>query len=354
VILQHPRESGVPIGTARLAELAFERCERHVGVNFEERAEVRAVLSDPQAPAILLYPGPEARDLKREAPAGSVTLVVIDGTWWQAAKVLKQNPTLARLPRYALAPPAPSRYRIRREPAAHCISTIEAVVAAVLELEGSTSNAEAALLPFDALVETQLAFAAQHRARRHVARKRGPRRPSMSEVFRTRAHDLVIGYGEANAWQRGTPLGPYPELVHWAAERPFSGERFEALIAPRRPLAPSFPYHTGIPESLVCAGESWAEFCRRWSAFTRPTDILCGWGYFASELLRIEGAPVPERLDVRRVAIDYLRRKPGDVEHCATLLGESVVPNAVPGRTGARLAGLAAVVRGLVASSGAA
>jgi DTW domain-containing protein len=350
VILQHPRESAVPIGTARLAELAFTNAERHVGVDFGQSAAVRAALGASDAAPILLYPGPESRDLERDPPTGKVTLVVIDGTWWQAAKILKRNAELARLPRYALNPRAPSRYRIRREPAPHCVSTIEAIVDAVIALEGLESGARAALGPFDALVEQQLGFAGERGARRHLARERPARAPSIPEVLRRRAGDLVVGYGEANAWPRGTPLGPHPEVVHWAAERPFSGERFEALIAPRRPLAPSFSHHSGVCEDLVRQGESWSSFCRRWAAFTRPSDILCGWGYFASELLEAEGAPMPERLDIRRLTGNYLRRKPGEVVDCAALLGADVAPSAVPGRTGVRLGGLSAVVRALVAA----
>jgi DTW domain-containing protein YfiP len=351
VILQHPRESGVPIGTARLAELAFPNSERHVGVDFAGSARVNALMGASEATPILLYPGPDARDLSRGAPAGPVTLFVIDGTWWQSAKLLKKNPALARLPRYALSPRTPSRYRIRREPAPHCVSTIEAIVDAILALEGAESDARVALAPFDTLVEQQLWFAAQRGARRHVASKRPSRRRRLADVLRTRASDLVVAYGEANAWPRGTPLGAHPELVHWAAERPFSGERFEALIVPRKPLSPSFTHHTGVPERLVTAGESWASFCRRWLAFTRPNDILCGWGYFASELLKAEGLELPERLDVRTLAQNYLGRKPGDLAECAALLGEPVVASAVPGRTGVRLGGLAAVVRALVKSA---
>ncbi|HEX6275519.1 MAG TPA: DTW domain-containing protein, partial [Polyangiaceae bacterium] len=41
VILQHPRESSVPIGTARLAELALPNAERHVGVDFSDSERVR-------------------------------------------------------------------------------------------------------------------------------------------------------------------------------------------------------------------------------------------------------------------------------------------------------------------------
>jgi DTW domain-containing protein len=351
VILQHPRESGVPIGTARLAALAFTNSELHVGVEFGESPRVSALLDAPETTAILLYPGRGSRDLERDPPAGPVTLFVIDGTWWQSAKILKRNSQLLRLPRYALSPKALSRYRIRREPAPHCVSTIEAVVDAIVALEGVESGARAALAPFDALVEHQLRFAAEHKARRHLARKRPKRARWLPELLRTRASDLVVGYGEANAWPRGTPLGPHPEVVHWAAERPFTGERFEALISPRKPLSPSFTHHTGVPERLVTEGESWDSFCRRWQAFTRPTDILCGWGYFASELLRTEGLHLPERVDVRKVATSYLGRKPGEVGECAALLGEPVLASTVPGRTGVRLGGLLAVVRALVAGA---
>jgi DTW domain-containing protein len=351
LILQHPRESSVPIGTAKLAELAFRNAERHVGIDFSDTAGVCALLKDAARPAILLYPGEAARSLEREPPPGPVTLVVIDGTWWQSAKILKQNPALAELPRYALSPAAPSRYRIRREPAVHCVSTIEAIVLAVSLLEGPESRAGAALQPFELLVEQQLWFASERRARRHVSGKGVPRRPAVPALLRQRAGDLVVAYGEANAWPRGTPLGSRPEIVHWAAERPFTGERFEARIAPRRPLAPSFSHHTGLPEHLVTHGETWESFCGRWGAFTRPTDILCGWGYFASELLKTEGVPLPERLDIRHLAGCYLRHKPGDVEKCAALLGQSVDASTVPGRTGARLGGLKAVVRALVAAS---
>src|SRR5262249_13533202 len=114
VILQHPRESSVPINTARIAERALPSSERHVGVEFAASARVRELLSNPEAPAILLYPGPGARDLLAEPPSGPVTLTVLDGTWWQAQKLFKKNPFLAALPCYSLAPPTPSRYRIRK------------------------------------------------------------------------------------------------------------------------------------------------------------------------------------------------------------------------------------------------
>jgi DTW domain-containing protein YfiP len=349
VILQHPRESSVPINTARIAERALPNSERHVGVEFEADARVRAALADPKAPAVLLYPGPGARDLEREPPAGPVTLTVIDGTWWQAQKLLKRNAWLGALPRYAFSPDAPSRYRIRREPAAHCVSTIEAIVSALRVLEGDDGERVARLLePFDAMVEHQLRFAVERRAERHIARKKGTRPRRFHPALLERASDLVVGYGEANAWPRDTPLGAGAELVHFAAERVLSGERFEAFIAPRRPFSPSFVHHTGIGEDIVRAGGSFAEFAERWQAFVRPTDLLGGWGFYWAESLALEGLALPEHVDLRVLARRHLKERTGDVLDCAAKLDEPLPEPWTLGRTGQRAAGAVAVARALM------
>jgi DTW domain-containing protein len=350
VILQHPRERKVPIGTARLAEIAFPNSARHVGVDFSGDPAVHAALTESEPAPILLYPGPSAQTLPDHVPRHPVTLVVLDGTWSQASKLFKKNPLLATLPRFALEPSEPSRYRIRREPARHCMSTIEAIVQALELLEGRDRDVARALAPFEQMVETQLELA-KRGERRHLHRSRPPRQSAVKRLLAARRSDLVVGYGEANAWPKGSALGPYPEIVHWAAERPFSGERFESLIAPRRELSPSFEGHARVSRELVLEGESWASFCRRWAAFSRPSDILCSWGHYATELLRLEGAPLPERLDIRDAARVELGRKPGEVCECAVTLGEQPAPSGVPGRTGMRLDGLAAVVRALAATA---
>jgi DTW domain-containing protein YfiP len=350
VILQHPRERDVPVGTARLAELALRNVERHVGVEFSSSSAVTRAVTDPDAPAILLFPSDGARDLLSDAPETPVTLVVIDGTWSQATKVLKINPHLARLPRYCLRPAKPSRYRIRREPAPECMSTIEAIAAALGALERDQAPMNALLAPFDVLVEQQLRFARERGERRHIHHRssRGAPTPRLPALLAERPLDIVVAYGEANAWPKGTPLGAHPEIVHWAAERVVSGERFEAFISPRHPLSPSFTHHTGLEPKLVEQGDSWDEFVLRWQAFLRPSDVLCGWGLFSSQALKAQGAPVPERFDIRLAARHYLRKKLGEVQGCAAALGENVETPWVAGRTGIRLAALTAVARSLV------
>ncbi|HKY39161.1 MAG TPA: tRNA-uridine aminocarboxypropyltransferase [Polyangiaceae bacterium] len=351
VILQHPRERDVPINTARLAELQLDGAERYVGIELDRLPTLRARLSDPNQPAILLYPGPNARDLAVESPPGPVTLCVLDGTWWQAKKLFQQNPKLARLPRYRLAPERPSRYRIRREPAQHCVSTIEAIAQALDLLEPGGFDAEVLLKPFDAMVEHQLRYMGASTSRRHALYRGKPKRPRLPALLREREVDLVVGYGEANAWPRGSALGGEAEVVHWVAERVSNGQRFEAFIASRRQLSPSFTLHTQVAAERVQLGESFAAFHRRWCEFFRPTDVLLGWGFFSSERLAAEGVALPERLDLRELSRRLLRKRTGEVAVCAAELGATLPEAWASGRGGQRLSAAVAVARALVAAA---
>jgi hypothetical protein len=105
VILQHPRERDMPIGTAR-GKPVLPRAQR-VGVDWATRRSRRARASG--ATADPLYP-PGARHPAR-ATGGSVTLVVVDGTWSQARRS-RDNPDLQgcrAMPRH----PGTMRCRIR-------------------------------------------------------------------------------------------------------------------------------------------------------------------------------------------------------------------------------------------------
>jgi DTW domain-containing protein YfiP len=164
VLLQHPREARLARCSARLAHLALPNSELHRGVAFEADARVREVCARPGA--ALLYPGAAPR-----AGAPVDTLVAVDGTWAQAAKMLKLNPSLAALPRVSLRPARPSGYGdLRREPAPDHLSTLEAVALALGELEGSPERFEPLVDVFRRGVERQLAIA---RGARRSPRHRG-------------------------------------------------------------------------------------------------------------------------------------------------------------------------------------
>jgi len=350
LLLQHPRERHVPIGTARLAHLCLPGSELHVGVDFDDDDRVRAALSG-SANAYLLFPGPRAIDLgqaKLAAAAGPITLVVVDGTWWQARKLLKRNQALAALPQIRFTPPAPSNYRIRKEPADHCVATVEALAHVLGALEGDPERFAALRRPFDAMIDTQLHYAKTvrgARARHAVHRARRPRRPRAPELLRERAADVVCLHGEANAWPARASAGHPAEIVHWVARRARTGETFEAIIAPRRPLAPAIPGHIRIPRERLAAGESWDEFRARWAAWTRADDVICAWGRYPIDVLEAEGvALAAARIDVRPAAGVFLGKRTGSVEDCTARLGVEVPDPFALGRAGARLAALSAIV----------
>ncbi|MBL4845852.1 MAG: DTW domain-containing protein [Planctomycetes bacterium] len=135
VVLQHLREARVPLGTLRMLELSLPEAVIRRGIVFEGDPVVEALYEEQPTPYVL-YPGPKARDLSEVADGPPLTLIAIDGTWAQAKAVLRRNPRLAALPRVAFTPGAPSIYRIRRQPAEHCVSTVEALARALDVLEG--------------------------------------------------------------------------------------------------------------------------------------------------------------------------------------------------------------------------
>ncbi len=168
VLLQHPREARLAICSAWLTRLALSNAELHCGVRFADHARVSEIVASPRT--ALLFPGEGAaapEDLDGDPPRA---LVVVDGTWPQAEKMLAANPALAALPRIALSPGRPSGYRdLRREPAPGCLSTIEAVALALGALERDADRFAPMIDAFRRMVSLQLERVRGARNPRHRA-----------------------------------------------------------------------------------------------------------------------------------------------------------------------------------------
>lgn len=342
VILQHPRERDMPIGTARMASLCLPNSELHVGVRWADHRGLARALSDPARPPILLYPGPGARDILREPPEGPVTLVVVDGTWSQAKSVVRDNPILHALPRYAFATPEPSQYRIRREPRAEYVSTIEALMYVLGALEGDPAPFRSLLDPLNAMVDAQLACQAARPQRRvRVPRKSDRRGPALPPILGERFEDLVCVVGEANAWPyRDNVKHARDELVHWVACRPSTGETFSAIAAPTGALAPSTSFHIGLDEATLLGAGTRAELCAAFARFLRPTDVVGAWGTYSLDLFEA----LPSRADLRAIGQRLANAKLGGLETYAATLGIADGFREIPGRAGRRLAALVGIV----------
>lgn len=150
VFLMHPKEfKEEKAGTGRLTHLCLPNSEIHMGTGFDGDEAVQALLNDPRNFPVLLYPGKDALNLstagvagisnfKSEISARRLAVVLLDATWSGARKMLRLSPSLQKLPRIMFTPSAPSRYIIKQQPVAGCLSTLEAVheLLAVLERTG--------------------------------------------------------------------------------------------------------------------------------------------------------------------------------------------------------------------------
>jgi DTW domain-containing protein YfiP len=143
-LLMHPKEfKRIKAGTGRLTHLCLSNSEIRVGIGFNGDEVLRALIRDPRYAPVLLYPGPDARNLSKGEPpvddlAGRQLLIlVLDGTWSLARKMLRLSPSLSLLPRVMLTPSAPSRYVIKQQPERWCLSTLEAIHEVLVALERS-------------------------------------------------------------------------------------------------------------------------------------------------------------------------------------------------------------------------
>lgn len=349
VFLQHPREAKVAIGTARIAHLGLSRSELHKGIDFSQDLRVSRLVSQPGTALLFPGEGAVAPDTLEQPPQ---TLLVIDGTWPQARQILALNPALRALPRIGFVPRQPGNYRIRREPAAHCVATIEAVVEVLVAFEGETSRFDPLLRAFDRMVDRQLAGIA---ARTEPPRRRHkPGDPwwlvrSMPDLEKLWPH-LIAMAGEANAHQRGSGVVGDPEIIQLAAKRLATGEVFHAFIAPRRLLAPAAAHHLRVPRESLLAGRKLDDVLDDWNRFLRPGDRIVGWGPFGWDLLTREGwRPESRPIDLRLVAAQRMKRRPGRADAATRAIGGSLEQEPVaPGRAGRTLQAIGAFIERLL------
>lgn len=155
VVLQHPSEQKHPLNTARLAVAGLQRAELHVGELFDW-LEDRIAQS---GQVYLLFPGdnaqtPEEVMALRAQPAVDL-LIVPDGTWRKARKIMYANPVLATLPRICLAADTPTAYKVRKASQPDALATIEAIARTLTVLEPGQDFSQL-LQPFNALVSQQI------------------------------------------------------------------------------------------------------------------------------------------------------------------------------------------------------
>ena len=137
VVVMHWREANTTSNTGRIACLALPNSELRLRGREGERDAADGI-GDPSRRTLVLFPTEDAVELTpdfRSRHPGPYTLVVPDGTWRQAKKVVKREPSLAGALRVRLSYEGTSTYYLRRAPNAGALSTMEAIARALGILE---------------------------------------------------------------------------------------------------------------------------------------------------------------------------------------------------------------------------
>jgi DTW domain-containing protein YfiP len=154
VILQHPQEDDVVLGTASIVARALDHAHVRVGLSWpsidaavgrELERDAPGQRSLAQRWAVLFATKEEGEAAKVAHPPGTVRvldrhgapcpadarlegLIVLDGTWSQAKTLWWRNAWLLKLARVGLVPREPSMYgKVRKEPRREWVSTLEAI-----------------------------------------------------------------------------------------------------------------------------------------------------------------------------------------------------------------------------------
>jgi DTW domain-containing protein YfiP len=130
VIVMHKCEVEKSTSTARLLRLILPNCSVHVVGVQDEPVDLNGCIA-PDTNPVVLYPELGCEELS-EGDRGLVrTLIVPDGTWTQAKKIVRRRPELWALPKRQLPIGKRSEYTLRRNQAESGVCTAEAVARAL-------------------------------------------------------------------------------------------------------------------------------------------------------------------------------------------------------------------------------
>ncbi len=141
VIMQH-KEFSITSNTGHLIPKIFKNADlRFRGSSSRVPLNVTGLDSE-DFHNVVLFPKPNAKILNADfvnelkAQHKNLRLIVPDGNWRQAQKIIKRTPLLTQLPKVVLPITRVSNYRLRRSPRDDGVCTFEAIARALGILEG--------------------------------------------------------------------------------------------------------------------------------------------------------------------------------------------------------------------------
>ena len=151
-LLMHNKEILKPTNTGRLIADCFpKQCHAFEWARTEPSEELLTFIADPTRFCFILFPGelvperqvyqnPQPEELAALCGDKTPTVILLDGTWKQARKMLYQSEWLQTPPILSISPEHTANYALRKAPKEHQLSTAEAGVM-VLNAFGETKQA---------------------------------------------------------------------------------------------------------------------------------------------------------------------------------------------------------------------
>ncbi|MBN2291833.1 MAG: DTW domain-containing protein [Pirellulales bacterium] len=341
LILQHARERFHPFNTARIVQKALQN-SRLLSDHISRLADSELPL---RSDAGLLYPASGAElisDLPPHRRPGQ--LVVIDGTWHHAKTMYRDIAALRALPCYRLAPTAPGRYRIRREPTDTSLSTLEATVVALQAIEPETGGLEQLLAAFDQMIDRQIAHPKSVDGwRRNRKRSRTP--GNIPRTILNGIENVVVAYGESvSSDGTNNPAARMP--VYWVAQHMGTGSRFAYAIKPAVRPSETLLGHWELKREDFTEAISAEEFRHCWSNFLGDGDTLVTYHQSTMRLLDNIGAKRSHSLVLKSINLERSGFS-GTLEERLAAEGLTGEAAQLHGRSGKRLAMAVTLVKHL-------
>ena len=153
----HHRELSRNSNTGLLALRALVNSEVRIRGEGKQALDLRDLLS-PQYRTFLFFPCAEAVELDRTVVIQDrrpIQLIVPDGTWRQARKILSRHPELKELPRVMISTPNQSIFQLRAQSRPERVATLQAIAYALGVIEGDLVRA-ALMKLYDTKIERTL------------------------------------------------------------------------------------------------------------------------------------------------------------------------------------------------------
>jgi len=169
IILMHPKEyKKEKNGTGHMTGLQLKNSEIIVDVDFTNHRRVNEILNDENSSSFLMYPGKESFNLSLENGEATTSFLgkkpnifILDGTWPCARKMLKLSKNLRALKKVSFDNEIKSKFVIKQQPQALCLSTIESVYTVINILNESgyeDCDTKDFLLPFEKMIDSQVHY----------------------------------------------------------------------------------------------------------------------------------------------------------------------------------------------------